>query len=200
MRVLRNRGSVSGRDAYTKWHWGINPAHETTWDDPRRDRKNRDVLPATLIECGRLRELSFLQPDTHKTGTLRPDHPKLCYLTFDPDHPFGRLYVLLDPNEEATVRAKLWKENPYKPFTLEDLAKRVGGRHATADYPDLMVKPFGLLLDFMYSTEKKGDGYSHYVHRAGEESGIRPCLAADVCGRIWVAGGNYTSPTPGVTD
>ena len=39
------------------------------------------------------------------------------------------------------------------------------------------------------------------IHKLGEESGLRPCLAVDGQGRMWVAGGNYLgNPTPGITD
>jgi hypothetical protein len=216
MNMRRNRGSVGslpyvgghriivkdvdGRRAYTEWHWGIAPELVTEHNDPRRDLKGRDVLPRLFVECGRLRELQFLAPDTGELGTFHPVNPAKCHLTFDPEHPCGRLHIILDAKSEAKSIAQLVRGNPYKARKLEDLARLVGGRHADGAYPDLIVKPVGLLTSFIYSTEKRGDGKSHYVHRAGEESGIRPCLAVDEHGRIWVAGGNYTSPTPGVTD
>ena len=77
----------------------------------------------------------------------------------------------------------------------------VGGRHAKKDdYPNVKVRPIGILTNVVYGTEKQGDGYSFYIHHMGEESGIQPALGVDRRGRLWVLGGNYTSPTPGITD
>jgi hypothetical protein len=88
----------------------------------------------------------------------------------------------------------------YREATLADMARSVGGRHATPDYPDVEAAPIGILTHVVYATEKKGDGYSFYIHKMGEESGIRPALAIDAKGRLWVVAGNYRAPTPGVTD
>jgi hypothetical protein len=63
------------------------------------------------------------------------------------------------------------------------------------------ASPVGILTHVVYATDKKGDGYSFYIHKLGEESGLRPCLAVDGQGRMWIAGGNYKgNPTPGITD
>lgn len=83
---------------------------------------------------------------------------------------------------------------------LSDLAKAVGGRHGGQEYGDIVAAPLGILTHLVYATEKQGDGFNNYIHKLGEESGIRPALAADNAGRLWIVGGNYTSPTPGITD
>ena len=67
-------------------------------------------------------------------------------------------------------------------------------------YPDVMVKPLGAVTAVVYQTHKKGDGPSYYIHQMAEISGKFPFLGVDNRGRLWLAGGNYTSPNPGITD
>jgi hypothetical protein len=90
---------------------------------------------------------------------------------------------------------------------LSELALETGGLHSTDDYPDIMVKPIGLLTNVVYATEKGAfggigleDGYSMYIHTHGEESGIQPILAMASDGSLWYAGGDYTCPTAGITN
>jgi hypothetical protein len=52
----------------------------------------------------------------------------------------------------------------------------------------------------VYFTQKKDDGPSYYIHRMGEMTCYFPLLCCDAKGRLWICGGNYTSPTPGITD
>ena len=101
---------------------------------------------------------------------------------------------------QKEMKTKLYLRNPSSKYSLAEVAESVGGRHATDDYPDIQVLPIGIMTHVVYATEKKGDGMSFYIHHMGEESGIQPALAVDSRGRLWVAGGNYTSPTPGITD
>lgn len=190
-------------DAYSRWHWGVNPAQFSEWKDDSKDAQGRGIYPDALIECGRLVELSFRIPGARRDMAMRleKDQSNRSHLTFDPDHPHERLYVLLPPDVLRESKQAYWKKNPQDPMDMNHLARFVGGRHGKmSDYPQLAVKPVGILTSFVYACEKKGDGFSMYVHRLGEESGIRPVLAADDQGRLWVVGGNYTSPTPGVTD
>ena len=126
MKILRNRGAsssleyVDGRRAYTEWHWGLAPEFVTEYNDPRRDGKGRDVLPRLLVECGRLRELKFLMPDTSKSGTFHPVNHATCHLTFDPEHPCGRLHILLDAKSEAkSIEQLVRKEYPSLLKTLD---------------------------------------------------------------------------------
>ena len=72
--------------------------------------------------------------------------------------------------------------------------------HATDDYPDIKVKPIGILRNVVYATPKKGDGFSLYIHEMGEETGIKPALCVDKTGRLWIIGGDYTCPVPGITN
>ena len=68
------------------------------------------------------------------------------------------------------------------------------------DYEDIFVQPIGIMTNVVYACEKKGDGYSFYIHALGEESGIRPVLGMADDGSLWFAGGNYTAPIQGITD
>ena len=189
-------------DAYTRWHWGINPKHVTEWEDKSVDARGRPVYPDVLVECGRLVQLKFKVPHQKEQAmTLETKQTNRSYLTFDPDHVFGRLYVMLPQDVAQEARRTYWQGNAFEAKKMNELASLVGGRHGKLqDYPEIAVKPIGLLTSFSYAGEKEGDGYSSYVHRAGEESGIRPLHPIDTKGRLWIVGGNYTSPTPGVTD
>jgi hypothetical protein len=67
------------------------------------------------------------------------------------------------------------------------------------------VKPIGILTGLVYYTHKKGDENpgnprSYYIHKMGEMSKFYPILAGDAQGRLWLAGGNYSCPSPGITD
>jgi len=180
---------------YTDWHWGIPPSSVVNWDD--------DDFPDDMIECGKLIELRFRRPNDLRDTRLRIKHPytPTSHLAFDPSHESERLYILLHPKVQEAVKEKYWKDSPYTPTDLNTVARMAGGLHGKkADYRSNPVKPIGVMTGVVYGTEKKGDGYSYYIHRMGEESGVRPVLATDNRGRLWIAGGNYTSPTPGITD
>lgn len=192
---------MRGKSSYTAWHWGIEPKHVIQWDDP-------DYPEGELVECGRLVELHVREPGQRRDTIIRLNRKEGngSHLAFDPEHPNQRLYILSHPDFRARMLGE-FRQNPdysggskYRVMPLVEIAKRAGGRHASRDYADVDAAPVGILTHVVYATEKKGDGYSQYIHKLGEESGIRPVLAVDGEGRLWVAGGNYTSPTPGITD
>lgn len=191
----------NGESSYKSWHWGISPKQTIEWDDP-------DYPEGELVECGRLVELHVREPGQRRDTILRLNRKEGngSHLVFDPNHPNQRLYILSHPDFRARV-LQTYRRNPdyeggtkYRSMPLSEIAKLVGGRHATRDYPNVKASPVGILTHVVYATEKRGDGYSQYIHKLGEESGIRPVLAADTEGRLWIVGGNYTSPTPGITD
>lgn len=123
------------------------------------------------------------------------------HIAYDPDHPYERLYLLVPPGAQQTLSKRFWYENNFHPMNLNEIAMVAGGRHGRRqDYPDIMVKPVGVLTAVVYFTHKKGDGPSYYIHKVGELSGKFPFLCCDQIGRLWLAGGNYTSPSPGITD
>lgn len=196
--------------AYTKWHWGIKPLKEVEWNDPD--------LPDYLIETGRLVELHYkpllpyienpnsdifyADPDDFQTKIIKlnkTDSNK-SHLAFDPKHKYERLYILSSPAFKKKMK-KYWQDSPWEAISLKDAAKEAGGKHGKMkDYPNVKVRPIGVLTHVTYACEKKGDGYSFYIHHMGEESGIQPWLVVDRKGKLYIAGGNYTSPTAGITD
>ena len=123
------------------------------------------------------------------------------FIAFDPDHPDERLYLLLDRSASPAIKHRFWDENHVPSLPLADAARLAGGRHGKRDdYPSVAVKPVGVLTALVYYTHKKGDGPSYYIHKMGELSHNFPILCVDSEGRLWLAGGNYTCPTPGITD
>lgn len=97
------------------------------------------------------------------------------------------------------MKKDYWTGSDWEELPLKSLAKEIGGKQVKG-YPNVEVRPIGILTAVVYACEKEGDGYSFYIHKMGEESGLQPCLAVDEKGRLWIAGGNYTSPIPGITD
>lgn len=190
-----------GKDTYRDWHWGIAPKQVITWNDP-------DYPEGELVECGRLVELHIREPGQKRDTVIRLTKKERdgSHLVFDPNHPNQRLYILSHPDFMARMRAA-YRKNPdykggskYRAMPLAEIAKAVGGRHGGRDYADIIAAPMGILTHVVYATEKQGDGFSNYIHKLGEESGIRPALSSDNDGRLWIVGGNYQSPNPGITD
>ena len=191
-----------GAKAYKDWHWGLDPVRVKDWNDPD--------MPDMLIECGRLIRIHVAAP---QAGTRR--HPRRnrdtmiefsrsissgAHIAFDPDHPHERLYLLVPPRARHVLRERFWEQNTAPAMNLNQAAAIAGGRHAKNDYPQIQVKPIGVMTAVVYFTDKKGDGKSYYIHKMGEVSHHYPILCVDASGRLWIAGGNYTSPTPGITD
>lgn len=168
-----------------------------------------------LIECGRLVRMHIRAPK----GAHQNRHPRRqrdsmiefsqsvaanSHIAYDPDHPDERLYLLVPPQASTTLKKRFWDENEFRPMPLNEVAVIAGGRHGRRDYPNVMVKPIGVLTAVVYFTSKKGDVVngvgSYYIHKMGELSKFFPFLCADSRGRLWLSGGNYKSPTPGITD
>lgn len=195
----------AGHKAYTDWHWGVEPSQVISVKPPnvvksKEDKKRWEDM--NLVECGRLVEIHYAPLDSakrkDKVYKLSQKNSNACHLAFDMDHKDQRLYFILNPSTQKSNLRKLHSEFPYVP--LSALSKEIGGRHATDDYEDIDVKPIGIMTNVVYACEKKGDGYSFYIHALGEESGIRPVLAMAKDGSLWFAGGNYTAPIAGITD
>ena len=184
--------------AYIDWHWGTPHLEMRRINDIR--------LPTHLVECGRLVQLEvetpdFTSPTGYKVHNLRipKGDQENNHIAFDPDHPHQRLYIILDDKSRMNMRA-LFNDLPYALTPLKFWAKVAGGKHASGGYPDIVVKPVGLLMTAGYGTNKLPDGPSWYKHLMGEESGTRPMLTVSKDGMLWLAGGDYTSPTPGITN
>ena len=195
------KSRVSGNpiNMYKEWHWGTAPnATPIEVNDP--------AYPDILIECGRVVEFTYRAPrqnPKHKDKIYKlskPDSNK-THLVFDPEHTNDRLYIVSTCSKaKATIKKDLYEKSPYQDVDLADISYFVGGRHAAEDYPEIEARVVGVLTSIVYACEKKGDGYSFYVHQLGEESGIQPILAVSADGRLWIVGGNYTAPLQGITD
>lgn len=192
----------AGSQAYEDWHWGIQPTRVLDWDDTD--------MPRVLVECGRLVRLHARAP---RTGSRHPRRERdtmiefsrsvsaRSFIAYDPSHPDDRLYLLVAPQAQEVLRDRFWEQNNTESMPLTRLALLAGGRHSRrGDYPTVQVKPIGVCTAVVYFTEKKGDGPSYYIHKMGELTHHFPILAADERGRLWLAGGNYTAPSPGITD
>lgn len=185
---------------YKSWHWGEESAEVIEWDDP-------DV-PETMIECGRLVRVHFRAPGRTNPRRERDTMVEFArpvarrsYVAYDPAHPNERLCLLVAPSATPKLAERFFYENSAPALPLGQLALMVGGRHGKVDdYPNVTVKPIGVMTALVYHTHKAGDGPSYYIHKMGEESAHYPVLCCDSQGRLWIAGGNYTCPHPGITD
>lgn len=191
--ALKQAAHQRGIQAYQKWHWGEKPTAVLRWDDPD--------MPPQLVECGRFIELMVKMV---RTGRIRgiqsdPAFRDRCFLAYDPNHRFQRLYVLLSRPGREAIKAALW--DPTGPsYPLARLAQLFPGRHATRDYPNVQAQLVGTLLRCTYGTVKRADGPSHYFHRHGESTGKHPGVAIDEHGRLWIVGGDSVAPVEGITD
>jgi hypothetical protein len=194
-------------------------AHAWKWekhDDPKRSRMRafRVHTPELdeggekrLIPCGRLLQIRFRIPTTGEVDHGRTDRFELpsdvgqwTYLMFDNDDQRQPLYMIMDDRAKRHARTTLLNPNPFTMRPLKEVAQQTGGLQAKGWYPNVMVKPVGISTAIIYFATKSEDGSSNYIHRFGEESGIRPtlCVAQDGC--LWFAGGDYTCPTAGITN
>jgi hypothetical protein len=224
MQARKNEAALSARDVQrgkqlvADWHWYPEREFEgqmqmINWADP-------DYPPGMLIECGRLARLHFRAPrvtgetqvnarrrrDT--TITLSRGTANKSHLAFDPEHSEQRLYICLPPEACAALKGRFWDENRAPARSLAEWAALAGGRHgkrahapaAEGGYPAVVAKPVGILTAVVYYTDKRDDGPSFYLHKLGEVTCNIPILSCDSRGRLWVCGGSYTAPTPGITD
>jgi hypothetical protein len=184
---------------YKRWHWGVGHDEVVEWAD-------RDLPKTPLIEIGRLWELHIrLFPSGKEKVIEVGDRDKnASYLAFDPKHPHQRMYLLVSKAVQQDAKQLFWDRSAQKPQLLAAVAKAVGSRHAKGGYPQVKVKVVGRLQNVVYRTHKKGDDDhlrgSSYIHAMGEDGGVQPNLAVDAKGRLWIAGGSYICPTPGITD
>jgi len=206
-KARKNRGKLTpkqyerGRTMAADWKWYEPDEFDSQlklveWDDP---------------ECGNLARIHVRAPNASQDGT----HPRrrrdttIAFtqssaaqnqLVFDPEHPDDRLYMLIEPQARKSLAGRFWGDNSVGARQLSEWALLAGGRHARGGYPRVSAKPVGVMTAVVYYTNKKDDGPSFYIHRMGEMSCYFPILCCDAKGRLWICGGNYTSPTPGITD
>ena len=198
----------NGKKSYEDWHWGIEPTEVVKVKPPSvvtnpKDKKKWENM--NLVECGRLVEIHYVPLNANakkkdKIIKLSRKNSNQCHLAFDNDHHNQRLYFILNKDTQNRMKRELYKKNPNNVHDITEIAKAAGGLHASDDYEKIKVNPIGIMTNVVYACEKKGDGYSFYIHAMGEESGIRPVLGVAKDGSLWIAGGNYTAPIQGITD
>lgn len=190
-----HKTNEAGPKRYSDWHWGIPHTKVIEFDGP----------PGSGIQCGRLVELRYYVPERTREQRLRldPNEIERCHLAFDHQHPYERLYLILSAPVKAKMAAQFFNPEA-KSIPLATVAAKVGGVQKPLgknDYPDVLVQPFAVLTHILYKTTKEGDGLSTYIHTMGEEEGgVRPFLCVDADGNVWLAGGSYTCPDPGITN
>lgn len=177
------------RNAYRAWHWG-QPAGKVVHVD--------DELVPDVVGIGELREMEL------DSGILKI--PGKSWLAYDPHHPGHRLHCVLNPEVREDFRRQM-KQAPYT-VSLQEVAESSGGDHARWKLPNVQCFPLGVVDAVIYFTHKKGDGPSEYKHDFGKElapgvdrrfKGTKPVAAIDVSGRLWIVGGSYRCPLPGIT-
>jgi len=207
--MRRNRGPEARPDHLKAfWNWKWYDRADSNPSDVQVFEIDDDDLPERLVGCGRLLSFRYRVP---VTGNVRSNPAKEfhvpssgrhdSFLFFDLDDPDQRLYPVLSEKARGPVASTFYDPNPFAEISLPQLAQMTGGRQAKGvPYPNVMVKPIGVASAAVYEAEKRDDGKSLYIHRFGEETGVRPVLAVGNDGRIWLAGGDYTCPTPGITN
>lgn len=168
---------------YTDWHWG-RPATKVV--------HVKDPLVPNLTAIGKLESFDI--------GGETVVFPPGSWVGFDPKHPHERIHVILSPNTRESFRVAMKSRRDTK--SLQRLAESTHGTHAEHPLPNLQAVPLGVLHAVTYVTDKGEEHQAvRYIHEFGKEhsKGIRPLLAVDVSGRVWIVGGSYTCPLAGIT-
>ena len=192
----KTRSQVAGLvDHYRSLHWGIGPRRIVHIDDP--------LLP-DCARMGALVGLYVIDGDGEHVSIELPETDSHLAV----HEPTGRLFLVTPARVQDQIR-KLYRQSlrTLDPVSLAELAREAPGHQNSVKpwsgkaWPDVDVIPLGVVTHILYHTDKKGDGPSTYIHAFGEESGQLPVLAADgTVGRLWLAGGDYTTPVEGITN
>lgn len=179
-------------EAYRTFHWGAPPDRIIRINDP--------MVP----DAAKLGDLYNLDIGPSMARAESIELPKTSILAYDKDHPRERLYVILPKQTREEIRNGMKGVPDSKLYWLQEIAESTGGDHADYELPELLAYPLGVLQAVVYYTYKRGeegDKPWEYKHDFGHEhsDGIRPILAADVSGRLWICGGSYRVPAPGIT-
>lgn len=193
---MMRRKPISRKDAkihrtFARWHWGVEPGAEVHFDDPD--------YPDHLVEIGRLMEIHVDDGRGDRVIAVPDALVPETYLAFDVDCPQQRMVVIAHPSTFRSLARRIPRMGDPRYYPLADVAEATGGHHQ-GHYPDIEARPLGTLTHIVYFTHKKGDGPSGYIHEMGEMGGVRPMACVDRKGRLWFAGGDYTCPTPGITN
>jgi hypothetical protein len=210
----------SATKAAADWHWYPEGEFQdklrmiTFEDDQDQDDDGNIMFPPerVFIECGNLARIHFRAPpqgaakhprrERDTTITFSRPVAAQSHLVFDPEHESERLYMKIKSSAKDALAKRFWTDNRVQARPISEWAFLAGGRHSKGGYPNISAKPVGVMTAVVYFTLKKDDGPKpcFYIHRMGEMSCHFPILACDAAGQLWVCGGNYTSPTPGITD
>lgn len=171
---------------YTDWHWG---------SPPDKLIHVRDALVPDLVGIGRLRSIAL-------TDGREFEFAPGCWVGFAPDHPHQRIHLVLSPSEREKVRKSM--KHAQRTWPIQEIARATGGTHAQYPLPSVRGAPVGIAEAIVYHTHKVGeedDKAFDYEHTFGREHsrGSKPALVGDVSGRLWLVGGSYTCPLPGIT-
>jgi hypothetical protein len=177
-------------ERWTRWHWGEKPTRVIEVDDPD--------MPRRLIEIGTLVGFRIKRDGPYVEWLVPKTHAKTAHVAFDMDHRFQRIHLVVPPALRKVTLRDLWVHGAPTRL-LADVAEAVGAKHGTRDYPRVHVQVVGAAPAIIYATTKRGDGYSNYIHALGEDGGVQPMLAISADGRLWLAGGSYTCPYPGIS-
>lgn len=169
---------------YKDMHWGA---------EAKKLIHVKDPLVPNLVAYGALTELKA----GNKVISLGPN----CWIGFSPKST-RRLYIVLSPEEREKVRLQMKYAGKLVP--LQDIAKKAGGRQVKNRMPNIKGAIIGPLVHVVYDTEKLGEdtpGSNPYIHEHGKEhaKGVKPILAADASGRLWIVGGDYLCVEAGIT-
>lgn len=174
---------------YNDYHWGM-PATKVF--------RVRDALVPNVIAYGPLEEL-------HLANGGNVDIGDGSWVAWDPKHPRKRIHLVLDKRVREYVRSFM-KHVPRKRTELiQKIARRAGGKNSRFALPKVRGLDLGVVDAIVYWAQKKGEpdeveGTS-YIHEFGGDGqgGHKPRLAADVSGRLWLAGGDCISREAGIT-
>jgi len=179
----------AGERAYRRNHWGIAHGRVLQLHDPD--------LPPDLVEMGILEEL-----DVEGLGVVTFPEGSYAGLCHDPG-PAQKMYLITEDGARRWARRELWDSSDALP--LQVAQEMAGGRQVRYPHrcPGLPVTVLGEALNVVYYTVKGGDAEERegvsYKHELGEDGGVPPLLCVDSHGRLWLAGGSYSVPSPGIT-
>jgi len=212
---LDERDIEEGIRAQRTWTWFEGKKPEEMPELEVINIDDPDLGDIELVACGRLVRIHVRAPRKSPTHPRRQRDTMLelsrkasadSFIAFQMGHPYDRLHILLNKDVQKSIRQRFWLESSAPAIPMNELAALAGGKHGKLqDYPDIMVKPVGVMTAVVYYAKKHGDtdeagNGSYYIHQMAEITHHYPILACDDLGRLWILGGSYTSPPPGITN
>lgn len=213
---LNEKEIEEGVRAARRWSWHEGKSQDSMPDLTVLDLPDPDLGDMKIVACGRLIRIHVRAPKKSPTHPRRERDTMLelsrkasnnSYIGYQLGHPYDRLYIILDPKVQKAIQQRFWEDNNTPAIEANKLAGLAGGRHGKLkDMPDdLELKAVGIITAVVYYAKKEGDtdengNGSYYIHKMAELSHHYPILGCDCEGRLWIVGGSYTCPSPGITD